>query len=113
MPELDGGKRRLGFKTSASDIQDEFEVVVSLLSKYEASWAKSIDFVDEHLKISQGKLEEARKSNNRENSRLILALQRFLNLHRSIALLGVQLSLMQEQLTRCEKDIKELKTRTK
>ena len=113
MTEREKGKRRLGFKTSASEIQDEFEELFSILAIGKVNWSKMVDQTNEYYKVSKDKLEEARKLKSGEAFTRILALQRYLSLSNLIAQLGTQLTLVQEHVVRCEKAIEELKLRTK
>lgn len=105
-------KGKLGFETSAGNIESEFDALLSTLATGRADWSKMIDYTNQSLKESQALLIEARKSKNPELLSLILGLQRFLLLSQLIGQLGTHLTLIHQNIAECEKGIKELKLRT-
>jgi hypothetical protein len=109
MLEPKQGKKKLGFDTPATVIQDGFEKLTGLLAGKKANWEDVNTVLKAWAKEERVKTEKAVEAKQFEQVRSKFPLLYFLVTERTLALLGIEITATQERLARCEKLIEEIK----
>lgn len=108
-------KEGIGFRTSASDMQDRFDEVRKLLMRKEAQWGKLRELSSSRRARLFRQLQDAEKSpDTSEYEKIILGnLVDHWDTMAVIAEIGKAILATHKRLAKIEKDIEELKLRSK
>jgi len=106
-------KKKLGFQTPAGDVQDRFEELQKLLTDKKRGWRTIMGAANKGSTEFAKQVVEAGKSNDVQRYYFLLEQYALMTIMNSIAALGLELSETHARLAKCEKNIEELKLRTK
>jgi len=113
MPEEEGAKKRIGYRTPATKIEDEFEGLFSILSANKTSWEQMHSATSSGRKKIKQEINKAIKAQNAQRVRFLLPAFQTVLILDSIADLGIEMVSIHKRLAKCEQLIEELKLRTK
>lgn len=108
-------KRRLGFKTPVTEVQDELDEMRRLLDGAKADWASVRDMASSMLHKEGQEMQKGIRSGVLSEHSVMeySASIKHLLLVEFIARLGISITETHERLTKVEKTVKELKRRIK
>ena len=113
MAEKEQDKIKLGFGTPSGEIQDKFDKLQTILGGEKTHWEEVVALAkSEHERHSEDLRKNAKKLN--ETQRLLKdSVLNHWHVILGIACLGVELTEIHSRLAKCEKNIDDLKLRTK
>lgn len=107
-------KRRIGFKTSINEMQDDFDKVYKLLKEVGMKWDTLREAASSRVPELRKDLHDIYESSKGEHFVILqAALLNYWQLTETIALLGMEITSISKQVTNIEGDVKELKLRIK
>ena len=106
--------RRIGFRTSITEMQDDFNKAYETLKAIETKWDELRDLASSTIAKLTPELHTIYKSSQDEHFVILqTALINYWYLVETISLLGIESTGISKHVTNIEKDIKELKLRIK
>lgn len=106
--------RRIGFRTSITEMQDDFNKAYEVLKALKTKWDELRDLASSSVAKLTPDLHAIYKSSRDEHFVILqTALINYWHLVETISLLGIEITDISKQVTNIEKDIKELKLQTK
>ena len=107
---VEKSKSKLGFRTSALDLQEKFEDIFLAIGEKEKSWQEIYDLCLNEIKSAKEELEKSKDVMYRDALRnLILCLTTLLG----ISLLGTNVAIIENRIAELDKSIEKLNLKAK
>lgn len=112
---MDKRKRRIGYVTPVTELEEKFAEIKKILDAKKIEWDKLKNFAGKNVDFWHRQFEKVRKSDFQPPGSLELVgrYTEFWLLSSSIARLGVDITNIHERLVEIEKSVRELKLLTK